>query len=161
MQKIRLALKGWNRRREERDREFVAKNTGWGAASVAAAPKQPNLSQPEFEIDLEGLTTAYLDDSGRIAYYLDMATGEVVEVRDGAGPAEPRFRRVPARSDESEAEDRRLFAMEHETLAGSAGSRDAFRRAIAADRSLERAWYSFKNDRAIAAVRQWLAQVGF
>jgi len=26
MQKIKLAIRGWNRRREEKDREFLAKN---------------------------------------------------------------------------------------------------------------------------------------
>jgi hypothetical protein len=32
---------------------------------------------------MEGLAVAFLDDSGRIAYYLDTETGEVVDVRDG------------------------------------------------------------------------------
>jgi hypothetical protein len=41
-----------------------------------------------------------------------------------------------------------------------AGSREEFRSAVAGDRALERAWYSFKNDRAIAAVETWLRESG-
>jgi hypothetical protein len=36
------------------------------------------------------------------------------------------------------------------------GSAEEFRRALSGDRAMERAWYNFKNDRAIAAIEQWL-----
>ena len=36
---------------------------------------------------------------------------------------------------------------------------DAFRAALATDRALERAWYNFKNDRALAVVKEWSAGV--
>jgi hypothetical protein len=181
MQKIRLALKGWNRRREEREREFVARNVGWGGGGAgglkAAAPQAPQapsgaagfspptngFSPPaSASPDLEGLAVAYLDDSGRIDYYLDTTTGEVIDVRDGSSLAAPRYRRVPARSEESEAADRGVFiggledARKRAVLAPHAGSHEAFRKAVATDRSLERAWYSFKNERAIRAIEEWL-----
>jgi hypothetical protein len=111
---------------------------------------------------MEGLTVAYLDDSGRIAYFLDTESGDVVDVRDGAALPEPRYRRVPSRSTQSEADDRRAFVASLEpsrprdSLARSITSVEDFRRALAADRALERAWFSFKNDRAIAAIEQWL-----
>src|SRR5205823_8561560 len=60
-------------------------------------------------IDLEGLQVAYLDDSGRIDYYLDTYSGDVVEVHDGIRMEPPRFLRVPRRSEASDAEDRRAF----------------------------------------------------
>ena len=101
---------------------------------------------------------AFLDDSGRIAYYLDTESGEVVDVRDAAALAPPRYRRVPARSEQSDAADRRAFAMKHQALLSSVGSAENFRSALSKDRALERAWYNFKNDRAIAAINAWLAQ---
>jgi hypothetical protein len=170
MQKIRLALKGWSRRREERQREFVARNASWGDAAVKPAPPARSgavaAAPPGVEIDMEGLAVAFLDDSGRIAYYLDITCGEVCDVRDGAALAEPRYRRIPTRSDASETADRRAFivalddARQRAALVPHAGSREEFRRAVAGDRALERAWYSFKNDRAIAAVETWLRESG-
>jgi hypothetical protein len=47
-----------------------------------------------------------------------------------------------------------------ERLGASIGLPEAFRRALANDRALERAWYNFKNDRAIAAIETWLRQIG-
>jgi len=155
MQKIRLAIRGWSRRREEAEKEFLAKNV-WGPASAGPEADRLKPVATQTPVDTDGLTVAYLDDSGRIAYYLDTETGEVVEVRDGSALAPPRYRRVPARSEQTDAEDRRAFAAEHETLAGSVGSAEEFRRALAGDRALERAWYNFKNDRAIAAIEAWL-----
>src|SRR5437660_9351714 len=61
MQKIRLAFRGWQRRREERDREFIAKNTWSGAP--ARSPEPPRTAA--LDVDIEGLTIAYLDGSGR------------------------------------------------------------------------------------------------
>lgn len=155
-QKIRLALRGWSRRREEAQRAFVEKSTGW-APPVHTAPSLP-LGMTKGAIDMEGLCVAFLDDSGRIDYYLDTESGDVVDVRDGGAMEPPRYRRVPTRSEQSEAADRRAFAMKHQTLLSSVGSAESFRSALGKDRALERAWYNFKNDRAIAAIEKWLAQ---
>src|SRR5437764_8116774 len=91
MQKLRLAWRGWRRRQEEKERGFVNKNAGWGppphpsplpggegeAATTRRGPlplgeggQRPGEGAPR-RIDLEGLQIAYLDDSGRIDYYLD------------------------------------------------------------------------------------------
>ena len=35
-----------------------------------------------------------------------------------------------------------------------------FRSEIARDRAIERAWYNFRNDRAIAAIEKWLNENG-
>jgi hypothetical protein len=121
------------------------------------------------KIDYDGLQVAWLDESGRIDYYLDLATGEVVERREGdRGPLgdAARFVRVPGRSASTEAEDRRQFltGVEDEqmqaTLSGVLDDPGAFRGALAEDRSLERAWYNFKNDRATAAIAAWLQSRG-
>jgi len=95
MQKIRLAFRGWSRRREERDQQFLEQNLGWGKPAPTPAPR---AARPAPTYDLEGLQCAYLDDSGVIAYYLDTQSGEVMEIRDGTMLAPPRFRRVPPRS---------------------------------------------------------------
>jgi hypothetical protein len=154
-QKIRLAIRGWNRRREEANQAFVARST-WKAPDVGQASARPAAGQTP--IDMDGLIVAFLDDSGRIAYYFDTETGDVVDVRDGTTLAPPRYRRVPARGEQNEAEDRQAFAAEHVALARWVASREEFRSALAKDRTLERAWYNFKNDRAIAAVEEWLSK---
>lgn len=156
MQKLRLAWSGWQRRREEADRDFLARNASWGpaGAAAAAAAGAPAASR---QVDLEGLQVAYLDDSGRISYYLDTETGDVVDVHDGSARSLPRYRPVPRRSEASDAADRRAFV---EKLGLRIPHEDAaeFRRAIAADRAVERAWYNFKNERATAAIGEWLAR---
>ena len=164
MQKIRLVIRGWQRRREQNDNEFVARNASWGAApAVAPATKAKSRA---FAIDTEGLTVAYLDDSGRLAYFLDTEDGDIVDVRmsELASRSElrpPRYRRVPSRSEKSESEDRRAFiesldaSPARDVLARSADA-DSFRRALATNRTIERAWYNFRNDRAIAAIESWL-----
>ncbi len=168
MQKIRLAMRGWNRRRDEKQREFLARNAGWGSGGQAISPVQPTgqAGLPVLHIDLDGLTVAYLDDSGQIAYYLDTETGDVIDARDGATMTGDRYRRVPSRSSQSEIEDRRAFvaaldpSSTRERLAACVGLAEAFRRTLASDRNAERAWYNFKNDRAIAAIEAWLKQIG-
>ncbi len=170
MQKIRLALKGWSRRRDEAQKAFVAQNSGWGSAQPAAAAsgpaRPPAAASRALVIDFDGLVVAFLDDSGVIAYYLDSESGDVVDVRDGAAFAAPRYRRVPPRSEASDAADRRAFVETRdpgpprEALAGAAAARDDFRRALGEDRSLERAFYSFKNDRVLRAVEEWLRREG-
>lgn len=164
MQKIRLVIRGWQRRREERDKEFVTRNAAWGAAPVAVAPARAKTRS--FAVDTEGLTVAYLDDSGLLAHLLDTATGDILDLRAtelGERPelCEPRYRRVPARSEKTEVEDRRAFTTSLDassTREALTRSTDAgtFRRTIAADRKIERAWYNFRNDRAIAAIEAWL-----
>src|SRR5207247_6732954 len=134
-QKIRLAIRGWNRRREEANQEFV-KRSAWTVHNVGRASARPVDETP---IDMEGLTVAFLDDSGRIAYYLDSETGEVVDVRDDTTLAPPRYRRVPARSEQSAAEDRRAFAATHDVLAPCVGSPEAFRHTLSKDRAREAA----------------------
>jgi len=155
LQKIKLAIRGWNRRREEANQTFVANNQWSGGRSRPLAP-EAGAATPT--IDMEGLVCAFLDDSGRIGYYFDTESGEVIDVRDGSALAPPRYRRVPARSERSEADDRKAFAAKHVALAYCVGSGDDFRRELSKNRALERAWYNFKNDRAIAAINEWLAQ---
>jgi len=161
MQKIRLAFRGWQRRREESEKAFLTRNASWGATTpaVAATPAKTRT----FAIDMEGLTVAYLDDSGQLAHFLDTSDGEIVDVRiaDAASYAEPRYRRIPSRNPTADAEDRRAFiasldaSPSREALARSSDA-DSFRRALSTDRTLERAWYNFRNDRAIAAIEAWL-----
>jgi len=164
MQKIRLAFRGWQRRREESEKEFVKRNAGWAAAPAAAVAAPPKARS--YEIDTEGLTVAYLDDSGQLAHFLDTEDGEIVDLRVAELSAHPelvppRYRRVPSRSEKSEAEDRRAFMASLEAspardaLARTIDS-DAFRSTLASDRTIERAWYNFRNDRAIAAIEAWL-----
>ena len=77
MQKLRLAWRGWQRRREESQQEFVARNAGWTAATPAPAPVVRPADAVTTSIDRDGLQCAYLDESGQIAYYLDIESGEV------------------------------------------------------------------------------------
>jgi hypothetical protein len=164
-QKLRLWWRGAERRREARDREFVTKNSWSGqpaqqnsAATVRAA------HTPAAEADREGLQAAYLDQSGKIDYYLEWATGEVVEVRDATTLEGPQYRRVPRRTPAADEEDRRMFAATlaspaREKLAGCQTASD-FRRELAGDRSVERAWFLFRNDRANEAISRWLSESG-
>jgi len=160
MQKVRLALRGWSRRRDEAQKEFLARNLPRPAAPIATAPARPAHSTN----DMEGLTVAYLDDSGHFAHYLDTQTGDILDVAHDQTLDPPRYRRIPRRTAESESDDRRAFVAKldpsrgRDELARAIGVPEAFRKALANDRTLERAWYSFKNDRAIAAIEKWLAQ---
>jgi hypothetical protein len=176
VQKLTLAWRGWNRRRAEeskkRDADALARNVTWGKppAPASAAPVNAPAPAPRstsVEPDLEGLQVAFLDDSGQLACFLDVATGEVIEYHAGCVPpdiaADPRrYRPVPRRSTESDAEDRRLFVETLEPssfrdrLAAAAADPAAFRGALSADRRAERQWYNFKNDRATSAIQAWL-----
>lgn len=164
IQKIRLVIRGWQRRREEHEKEFLARNASWGVAPNVVAPAR--AKSRSFAVDAEGLTVAYLDDSGRLAHFLDTESGDILDLpvtEMVAHPEllEPRYRRVPARSEKTELEDRRAFAAAldaspaRDALARSVDA-DAFRRALALDRTIERAWYNFRNDRAIATIEAWL-----
>src|SRR5438105_1344005 len=80
MQKIRLAFRGWQRRREENEKEFLTRNASWGTASATVVATVPAKTRA-FAIDTEGLTVAYLDGSGQLAHFLDTSDGEIVDVR--------------------------------------------------------------------------------
>ncbi len=166
-QKIRLVLRGWQRRRDDREKEFVQRNVAWIAppAALPKAPKPPAAGSRT--IDMEGLQVAFLDDSGRIAHYLDVQNGDITEIREGendvSDPA--RYKRVPRRSGDSDAADRRRFAASLEPsplrdLLATAANAMEFRRALSADRAAERSWYVFKNDAATAAIEAWLKEIG-
>jgi len=173
-QKIRLALRGWSRRREEeikrKQEEFLRRNVKWGVQTAAQPPAQVPAAGggraplKAITLDLEGLQAAYLDGSGVIAYYLDVESGEVVERRDGATLDAARFKRVPPRA--PEIGDRRAFIETLEPassirvlLMKSVGS-PAFRSVLASDRATERAWFNFRNERATKAVEEWLKKSG-
>jgi hypothetical protein len=170
-QKLRVAFRGWSRRREEERADFVRKNTGWGSgAPPTSAAIPPNTAAeaggaPQVPVDVEGLQVAYLDDSGQISYFLDTMTGEVVEVRNRPAPPGERFKRVPARTPESDADDRRAFLQSlddsaaKQSLAARIESAE-FRQALSADRTIERAWYNFRNERATRTIEQWLQTLG-
>ncbi|GAC1400925.1 MAG: hypothetical protein NVSMB68_15680 [Thermoanaerobaculia bacterium] len=177
LQKLRLALRGWSRRREQKEQDFLRTNTKWGGGgqaiqpaaepprtgTIAGPPPTGRIACPPQTIDVEGLQAAYLDSSGRIAYYLDVHSGDVVESRDGATFDATRFKRVPVRT--SEDDDRRAFIETLEpsdirmALMRSVAAPD-FRSVLASNRTVERAWYNFKNSRATASIESWLAQLG-
>lgn len=174
MQKLRLALRGWSRRRDEeakrKQQEFLQRNVTWGNAGTGSSTSHRG-SKPLSTLDLEGLQIAYLEDSGKIAHYLDTDTGEVIEF--GSTESRPeitgnaaRYKRVPTRSSVSDDADRRDFAASldkgviRERLLSSADAA-AFRRVLASDRTTERAWYNFKNERATQAIARWLKELGF
>lgn len=87
--------------------------------------------------------SAYLDQSGRTLYYLD-PSGEVIESTTPLN-----LPRVPTQDDEA---DRAAFIAAHKLNVGT-----NFRETIARDRTLERAWYNFKTQRANDAIDAWLA----
>ena len=117
-------------------------------------------------LDLDGLQVAYL--GGALAHYLDLETGDIVDQPledEPPGDAE-RFRRIPTRTPESEAEDRRLFVERMEfsalrdQLAGALDDWNAFRHVLAQDRKVERHFFNFKNDQATRAIEAWLESEG-
>jgi glutathione S-transferase len=147
LQKVRLWWRGSQRRRED----FVAKNANWsgGQAPSPVQPREGQARAPVLQIDREGLQSAYLDQSGAILYYLDLESGDVLESRIELN--DPRYARVPTQDD---AADRDAFLIAH-----LVDARPSFREAIAKDRALERAWYNFKNERAITAIESWLKTI--
>src|SRR5258708_33052082 len=78
-QKIRLAIRRWNRRREEANKSFVTRNA-WAPPNVARASARLADENPVY---MEGLAVVFLDDAGRIADYLHAEDGDVIDVRDG------------------------------------------------------------------------------
>jgi hypothetical protein len=117
-------------------------------------------------LDLDGLQVAYLGVA--LAHYLDVETGDIIDLPlDAEPPGEPeRFLRIPTRTPESEAEDRRLFVEKmprstlREQLADAAGDWNAFRHVLSEDRKTERQFFNFKNDRATSAIEDWARELG-
>ncbi|PYQ62082.1 MAG: hypothetical protein DMF58_02690 [Acidobacteria bacterium] len=157
MQKIRLAIRGWNRRHEEKQQEFLKQNV-WSGGQAIPPVQSRQARLPALHIDIEGLTVAYLDDSGQFHHYLDVQTGEVIDTREVL--SDVRYRRVP--SHESEADERRGFlaTLDDSGARARLAAAQNFRSELARDRALERAWYNFRNDRAIATIDQWLREIG-
>src|ERR1041384_5018410 len=122
MQRLRLWWKGSQRRRDE-----FGKTATW-ASSGGQALTPVRAAKPQ--IDRDGILSAYLDQSGRTNYYLDVATGEVIESTSSNLP------RIPT---QDEASDRAAFI-----AANNLQITSTFRETIAQDRTLERAWYNFK-----------------
>ena len=95
-------------------------------------------------LDLDGLQVAYLGVA--LAHYLDLETGDIVDLPLDAEPPgdESRFLRIPTRTEESEAEDRRLFVekMEFSVLRGRLAQLvddpNAFRAALSEDLRAQR-----------------------
>ncbi len=159
--RIRSSFEAWGRRRDERQRDFLAANTGWAHPAGNAGGR---AGSSRLEVDREGLQAAFLDQSGRIAYYLDLESGEVIDDREGGALSPPRYRRVPARGGDADAAERRAFldglepSPSRDRLA-AANDAAEFRGVLAAERNLERAWYIFRNDRASAAAEKWLGEI--
>ena len=171
-QKLQVAFRGWSRRRDDeekkRNEEFLKRNAQWSAGASPAPPPAAEAAAlhraKTVDIDREGLQVAYLDDSGQIEYYLDVRTGEVVEVRGKERPNDlSRFRRVPQRG--PDIDDRRAFvgtleeSRVKEFLKANVATGD-FRKILATDRNIERAWYNFRNARATSAIASWLQSLG-
>ena len=103
-----------------------------------------------------------------LAHYLDLETGDILDIPlDDAPPGDPsRFLRIPTRTPESEAEDRRLFVEKvqdpatRNELAQFIDDPNAFRAALAEDLRVQRQFFNFKNDQATRAIRAWLEQEG-
>lgn len=117
-------------------------------------------------LDLDGLQVAYLGVA--LAHYLDLETGDIVDLPlDATAPGEPsRFLRIPTRTPESEAEDRRLFLEKldrspmRDQLSRALDDANAFRTVLSEDRRIERAFFNFKNDQATRAIAEWLRSEG-
>lgn len=113
--------------------------------------------------DLEGLQVAYL--AHLMPHYLDLETGEVIDVYPGQPEPDDavRYRRIPSRTPESEVDDRRAYAATlpastmRDRLAAAIDDPTTFRATVALDRQVEKGWYNFKNERATAAISEWLA----
>jgi hypothetical protein len=95
-------------------------------------------------------------------------TGDILDVSlDDPPPADTdRYRRIPTRTPESEAADRRAFvatvkyAATREQLAANVDNPMAFRQALSDDLTTQRSFFNFKNDQATKAIEVWLAEEG-
>jgi hypothetical protein len=117
-------------------------------------------------LDLDGLQVAYLGVA--LAHYLDLETGDIIDIPlDDPPPGdESRYLRIPTRTPESEAEDRRLFVEKLEfsalrnRLATLIDDANGFRSAISEDLRVQRQFFNFKNDQATKAIAEWVAAEG-
>jgi hypothetical protein len=117
-------------------------------------------------VDLDGLQVAYLGVA--LAHYLDLETGDIIDIPLDAEPpgSSARFLRIPTRTPETEAEDRRLFLEKKESaplraqLAPLVDDAHAYRMVLSEDRRIERSFFNFKNDRATLAIEAWLESEG-
>jgi hypothetical protein len=116
-------------------------------------------------LDLDGLQIAFLGTA--LAHYLDLETGDIVDLPlDAPEPDRSRFSRIPTRTDESEAEDRRLFVESlpaspwRERLAAASSHAMQFRALLSEDRTVEKKWFNFKNDQASRAIEAWIREQG-
>lgn len=169
LQKMRLGLKGWLRRRSERAEgrraAFLDRELRWERPAEAERPPEAG-ARPGPDLDWEGLQVAWLDRSGRIAWYFDPATGEVLRAEEGSEPpGDGTFHLIPHRSAETDRADREAFTAgvedarmksELETANRAEEPDAAFRAALVGARELERSWISFRNARASRAVAEWV-----
>ena len=103
-----------------------------------------------------------------LAHYLDLETGDIVDLPlDAEAPGdESRFLRIPTRTPESEAEDRRLFVEKMEfsvlrdRLRALVDDTNGFRAALSEDLRAQRQFFNFKNDQATRAIAEWVASEG-
>lgn len=117
-------------------------------------------------VDLDGLQVAFLGVA--LAHYLDVETGDILDVPLDAPPPGPheRYRRIPTRHEASERDDRRQFVEQlpfsvlRDRLAGAVDDASAFRATLADDRRVERSFFNFKNDQATRAIEAWLREEG-
>jgi hypothetical protein len=117
-------------------------------------------------LDLDGLQVAYLGVA--LAHYLDLETGDILDVPLDAEPPgdASRFLRIPTRTPESEAGDRREFVEKmppspmRDQLANAVDDHHAFREVLLQDRKIERAFFNFKNAQASRAIDEWLNEEG-
>ena len=141
MQRLRLWWKGSQRRREE-----FGKTPAWGSPSPPdPLPASRGEGSRQVVFDRDGILSAYLDQSGRTNYYLDLQSGEVIESNTSTHPRIPTI---------NEDEERRAFI-----AANGINAASPFRETIAKDRTLERAWYNFKTQRANDAIDAWLKSI--
>ncbi|MDQ3281117.1 MAG: hypothetical protein M3Q69_06870 [Acidobacteriota bacterium] len=117
-------------------------------------------------LDREGLQVAYLGVA--LAHFLDVETGDIIDQpfeEEPPGDAS-RYRRIPTRTDASEEEDRRVFVEKmqpsplRDALARLIDDGSQFRQLLTEDRRVERSFFNFKNDRASAAIEEWLREEG-
>jgi hypothetical protein len=117
-------------------------------------------------LDLDGLQVAYLGVA--LAHYLDLENGDIIDLPLDAEPPgdESRFLRIPTRTPESEAEDRRLFVEKMEfsalrnRLGQLIGDPNGFRAALSEDLRVQRQFFNFKNDQATRAIAAWIEAEG-
>jgi hypothetical protein len=117
-------------------------------------------------LDLDGLQVAYLGVA--LAHYLDLETGDIVDLPLNAEPPgdASQFLRIPTRTPESEAEDRRLFVEKmdrspmRDQLTALVEDGNAFRAVLSEDLLVQRKFFNFKNEQATRAVRAGLDQEG-